>query len=385
MMPPARQMSCSKSLMIQRRRAASQPGCRIPSTPVRQAPPVPRAVENGHRPGAACAPESPWIRRARSSSFGAAVGMIWYYRASIADITRRMAPPLPAASEPSNAGISAFPELGMAHQFRQAPLPGREFGLVVLLRQTLRHVQRTQHIEAVRTGARTVAPPGSLRSLVGQPLLKRFEDCPADGQRPIAIVGSLDDDPGRPRRSCGAQPDARPPQASCRRSSAGPNSPWSPASGSTGWLPDRHEALALPFFEMDPELGTNAPSLTSISSKRLSSSMRWSKSDRERSPAIDRRPATNTMNRRQFPIRPFFGSARQKRHIDGRCRSSCVGAEKVPGGHVARIHPLVEGVDGVALARSVDAADQDDDRKGAVFAQFILCFEQRRAQPVPRP
>ncbi|MNC38712.1 hypothetical protein D3C75_873340 [compost metagenome] len=44
---------------------------------------------------------------ARSSSVGAAIGTIRYCRGSSAAATRRMAPPLPAASLPSNTATRA--------------------------------------------------------------------------------------------------------------------------------------------------------------------------------------------------------------------------------------------------------------------------------------
>ena len=43
---------------------------------------------------------------ARSSSVGAAIGTVTYWRASSAPVTRRIAPPLPAASTPSKTRIS---------------------------------------------------------------------------------------------------------------------------------------------------------------------------------------------------------------------------------------------------------------------------------------
>ncbi|MNT97336.1 hypothetical protein D3C72_2396400 [compost metagenome] len=45
---------------------------------------------------------------ARSSSVGAAIGTMLYWRGSRAAATRRIAPPLPAASLPSNTAISAW-------------------------------------------------------------------------------------------------------------------------------------------------------------------------------------------------------------------------------------------------------------------------------------
>jgi hypothetical protein len=47
---------------------------------------------------------------------------------------------------------------------------------------------------------------------------------------------------------------------------------------------------------------------------------------------------------------------------------------------VARVHPLVEQVDRLALAGALDAGDQDQHREAAVEVQVVLRLEQRRAQ-----
>ena len=79
-----------------------------------------------------------------------------------------------------------------------------------------------------------------------------------------------------------------------------------------------------------------------------------------------------------MPILPLGGSARQKRHIGGRSRSSSDGSPMRVRLDVARVHPLVEQVDGLALARAVHAADQDNDREGRLVAPDRTA---RRAAP----
>jgi hypothetical protein len=49
-------------------------------------------------------------------------------------------------------------------------------------------------------------------------------------------------------------------------------------------------------------------------------------------------------------------------------------------GDLARVHPLVEQVHGLALARALDAGDHDQHRKPAVHLQIVLRVEQRLAQ-----
>jgi len=48
---------------------------------------------------------------------------------------------------------------------------------------------------------------------------------------------------------------------------------------------------------------------------------------------------------------------------------------------VSRVHPSVEQIDGLALARTVHAADDDDDRKPVRLREIVLRIEQRFAQP----
>ena len=96
-------------------------------------------------------------------------------------------------------------EVRVAHQFGQAPLPGRKLGLVDLFCQALRHVERTQHVQTVDPGRERRGHRRVLVAFVGQTLLERLEDRLANGQRAITIVGSLDDDPRRPGRIGGTQ------------------------------------------------------------------------------------------------------------------------------------------------------------------------------------
>ena len=48
--------------------------------------------------------------------------------------------------------------------------------------------------------------------------------------------------------------------------------------------------------------------------------------------------------------------------------------------HVARIHPVVQLVDGLALAGAFDAGDEDQRRKAAVLLKVILRFKQPLAE-----
>src|SRR5262249_40540289 len=47
---------------------------------------------------------------------------------------------------------------------------------------------------------------------------------------------------------------------------------------------------------------------------------------------------------------------------------------------VTRIHPFVEEIDGLPLARAIDAPNEDDDRKSARVFESVLRVEQRRAE-----
>ncbi len=268
----------------------------------------------------------------------------------------------------------------MAHQFRQAPLPGREFRLVVLLRQTLRHVQRTQHVEAVEPRRERRRYRGRLCLLFSQALLKRFEDRPADGQRPIAVVCPLDNDPGRPRRTCRAQQMP----GHYKHLVIG----LQPIPTRLGHPPasqrirfNRRQALALRILrEVYPELEHQSTlvdqhlleavkfihALIKIGSRKVASNP---VGDRPRIPRTGGNPDSPFLRQRS-PETPH------RRTLSLFLRWRGKGASR----HVARVHPLVEGVDGVTLPRPIDTANQDDDRKGAIFAQFLLRFEQRRAQ-----
>ena len=85
-------------------------------------------------------------------------------------------------------------------------------------------------------------------------------------------------------------------------------------------------------------------------------------------------------------MRPFGGRSRQKRQYSGRSRSSSerrtVGSRQEP----ARIHPLVQQVDGLALAGAVYAAKEDDDRRSRDSrAGRAAPRAGLRAAPAPAP
>ena len=48
--------------------------------------------------------------------------------------------------------------------------------------------------------------------------------------------------------------------------------------------------------------------------------------------------------------------------------------------NVARVHPLVEQVHRLALARAIHPAHQNDDREFSLLRQIELCVQQRFAQ-----
>ncbi len=81
-----------------------------------------------------------------------------------------------------------------------------------------------------------------------------------------------------------------------------------------------------------------------------------------------------------MPIFPFGGSASpvapHRRAIALLVRGGVEGARE----DVARVHPLVEQVDGLALARPAHPGDQDDHRERAVFFQAVLDIQQVGAQ-----
>ena len=56
------------------------------------------------------------------------------------------------------------------------------------------------------------------------------------------------------------------------------------------------------------------------------------------------------------------------------------GVEECAGEDVARVHPLVEQVHRLALARALDTGDQDEHGKAPVLLQVVLRIEQRLAQ-----
>ena len=87
---------------------------------------------------------------------------------------------------------------------------------------------------------------------------------------------------------------------------------------------------------------------------------------------------------KKMPICPFGGSARQKRHMLRPLAFLVRRLGECAGEDVARIHPFVEQVDGLALARAVDAGDQDQYGKATLLLEVlevILGIEQRLAQP----
>src|SRR3970282_269526 len=130
-------------------------------------------------------------------------------------------------------------------------------------------------------------------------------------------------------------------------------------------------------FDMwNQNLSINAPSSVSIFSKWLICSMLWLScaalvclSTRCTMGSVYHEP-------KKMPILPLGGRARQKRHIGGRwCFSSgflslawCL--------YVARVHPFVEQVHGLALAGAVHAADQYDDREFGLLRQIKLRVQQ---------
>ena len=96
-------------------------------------------------------------------------------------------------------------ELGMTHEFGQAPLPFGKLGFVSALLQLLRQIERAQDVEAVDLARHRRRDREVLIALVGEAVLQRIEHDLADGQRTIAVVRSFDDNPRRPRRVGHAQ------------------------------------------------------------------------------------------------------------------------------------------------------------------------------------
>jgi hypothetical protein len=268
----------------------------------------------------------------------------------------------------------------MTHQFGQAPLPQRKLGLVDLFRQALRHVERTEHVQPVDARRERRRHRRVLVALVGQALLQRIEDRLADGKVAIAVVGTFDDDPrcpGRIRRT--QQVAGNLLQLVVGLQAIPTRLGHSPLGQRVGF--DRLQPLALRVLgKVDPELEYQR---TLIDQHRFEAielihalvEIRARKTvgdpfgDRLRIPGTGKDPDP-ALRRQRPPVAPhrrtraLLGSRRVKRMRR----------------HVARIHPLVEDIDGFALARPVDAADQDDHRKRTILAQLLLRFEQGRAQ-----
>ena len=268
----------------------------------------------------------------------------------------------------------------MTHQRRQPALPFGELRLVSLALQLLRQVERGQHVELVDLRRQWRCHRKILIARVGQALLQRVEHDLANRQRAIAVVGSFDNDPRRPRRIGHAQDVAGGILQLVVGFQAIPARFGHPPRGQRVFL-HRLEARALAILrEVKPELEDQCAfidqhrletvdlvhALIKITFVQLAED---TVADRIRIP----RTGKHTGPPFRWQGAPVAPHVRALDLLVARCR-------KGQRRQIARVHPFVEHVDRFALARAIDAADQDDDRELAVFAQFELSVEQGRAQ-----
>ena len=114
-------------------------------------------------------------------------------------MTRRIAPPLPAASLPSNTATTDDRlKRGSREAQVQASLPLLERLLVfALVIDWSRSSARSTFSRSLRVGSGGVLSGSRLAGFVVEPLAHRREQVPADRERAVARVGARHHDPGR--------------------------------------------------------------------------------------------------------------------------------------------------------------------------------------------
>ncbi len=262
-------------------------------------------------------------------------------------------------------------EARIARGHGKAALPLLQFLFVILLRQRPVEFERAQYVEIV--GRR-----GQRRRAVGQPL-DGFLIQPL-AQRAVAPVGTRHHDPGRLGGRGLAQErvadlDEFPVQLGVFPFEIG-DVPARP-----GVAFQRFQALLLlPLRQMEPVLEQQhalvgehlfqALDLADVTRElAVADFAQHPVQDRIGVPAAEEN-ADPAFRRQRAPEAPL---RRALALLVGRL---CEGA----GDDVARIHPLVQQVDRFALARALDAGDDDQDGETAVLLEIELRLEQRVAQ-----
>ena len=271
-------------------------------------------------------------------------------------------------------------EARVAHQFRQLALPARQLLVVVLLAQPLLQVEFREQVAAVDVHPHRRRHRRGQLAGVGQALADRLEQDLARHQRTVAVILALDDDPRRPRRVGHAQDVA----GDILQFVVGLQTLPVPAGDAPGRLRVLFQQLQPPLLadlgEVEPELqhqrtlidqhGFEAVDLIDACvHRRLGHVALEAIMNRARVPRAGK-DADAALGRQGTPVAPH----ERPRTLLVAWRREC------QGGDETRIHPLVEDVDGFALAGAVLAADQHDDRNLAVFLEVELGVEQSGAQ-----
>ena len=96
-------------------------------------------------------------------------------------------------------------ELGVAHQFGKTALPAGQLRFVARLVELLVQIECREHIQTVDLGSHRRSNRETLVAVIGQALLQCVEHDAPNGERTVAVVCALNDNPRRPGRIGHAQ------------------------------------------------------------------------------------------------------------------------------------------------------------------------------------
>ena len=336
-----------------------------------------RCRQNRHRYGCA-----------RSSSLGAATGTMRYCRASSAQTTRRMAPPLPAASMPSNTTTAErWWNSVRARQQRQP-------GMACLDARGDRPCATAPGCNRARTAPCARRRP-AVRRRCGrrQRRARQPPGCPPaaccsasrmarpDGQVAIVGVAAFHHGPRRRwpelvwRSACS---DTLRNRSYCLNRAQSVSVMRQRVFGSACQC---GQPLLLRLLrQMEPELQQQRAFVDQHALEPHDAFQRAGErvvadlagdavEDRVAVPGAEQ-DADAPLGRQGLPVAPHAGAfAFRFRHV-AECR----------GQDVPRVHPFVQHVQRLALAGAIHAADDDQQREGGALQQLVLQHQQLRAQ-----
>ena len=268
----------------------------------------------------------------------------------------------------------------VARQQAQLTLQFFELAVVVLVIQLARIVRGIEDIEFVETGLRQRLWRGSSRCGALQAALHRVEQQFPRRQRPVFMIAAIDDVPWRFTGRCFAQ---RQLAHADKFVVALEVLPVFLADPPGGLLPGRkflQTGFLRVFGKVEPEFDDQrafghehafviANARQSMLEFRAAFIAKDALKDRIGIPGA-KQDADAPLGRQRRPEAP---------HLRSRTLDIGGSAERMRM-DVARIHPFVEQVYRLALARAIDAVNKDDYRKLALFQQSVLDIQQRAAE-----